>query len=82
MRKIELNEEDLTILSCYTGYMLIDKFDFVHEKFEKILGEPIYTHQFAFEPFMKELKEKIKPEYDNVIKKIEKQLKKHTNDKL
>lgn len=80
MRKVELTEEDLVILSAYTGYMLIDKFDLVHRKCEEMLGEPIYTHQFVFEPLMNTLKEKIKPEYDMVIKKLEKQLKEQTND--
>ena len=75
MRKVELNEEDLTILSAYTGYMLIDKFDLVHKLFEDVLDEPIFTHQFVYPPFMNMLREKIKPKYDKVIEKLVAQLK-------
>lgn len=57
-----MTKHEKLIVSVYTGIAMCN-FPDIHEYVEKIVGRPVYTHEFASEEFMKELKEKVKPEF-------------------
>ena len=59
-----MTQEERLVVSAYTGILMTD-FSKFHEYCEKIMGRPIWTHEFANESFNKELKEKVK---NNFIK--------------
>jgi hypothetical protein len=61
-----LTREQAAIIGCYTG-ITASNFSIVHEKAEKVLGRPVWTHQFASEELNKELREKIKPEFLAIV---------------
>lgn len=52
-----MTQEEKVIVSAYTGYLLCDSFSDVHEYVEKILGRPVWTHEFADERIHKEIRE-------------------------
>ena len=52
-----MTKEEKIIVSAYTGYLLCDSFSDVHEYVEKILGRPVWTHEFADEMIHKEIRE-------------------------
>lgn len=55
-----MTREEGIILSAYTGYLLVDSFDPVHEFVEKLLGRPVWTHEFADRALLKEIQGKCK----------------------
>lgn len=55
-----LTKEQAAIIGLYTG-ITCGPFGDVHELAEKIYGTPIFTHQFANEAFVEELKDMVKP---------------------
>ena len=59
-----MTQEERLIVSAYTGILMTD-FDKFHEYCEKVMGRPVWTHEFANESFNKELKGKVK---NNFIK--------------
>ena len=65
--------KEALILSAYTGYLLVPNFADVHEYCERILGRPIFTHEFAVEETQKEIRNKLKPQIIDMIKKLEEQ---------
>lgn len=63
-----MTKQEAIILSAYTGYLLVDNFDDVHEFIEKLLGRPVWTHQLADPELQKEIREKCKPILPRVSK--------------
>lgn len=62
-----MTRDEALLLSAYTGYLLVPDFSDVHEFCERILGRPIYTHEFVDEKIVEEIKEKLKPEIMSMI---------------
>lgn len=62
-----MTRDEALLLSAYTGYLLVPDFSDVHEFCERILGRPIYTHEFVDEKIIEEIKEKLKPEIMSMI---------------
>lgn len=62
-----MTRNEALLLSAYTGYLLVPDFSDVHEFCERILGRPIYTHEFVDEKIVEEIKEKLKPEIMSMI---------------
>lgn len=62
-----MTRDEALLLSAYTGYLLVPDFSDVHEFCERILGRPIYTHEFIDEKIVEEIKEKLKPEIMSMI---------------
>ena len=62
-----MTRDEALLLSAYTGYLLVPDFSDVHEFCERILGGPIYTHEFIDEKIVEEIKEKLKPEIMSMI---------------
>jgi hypothetical protein len=58
----KLTKEQASILGAYTG-ILCGNFGDFHKYAEKILGRPIWTHEFASEKFVEELKQKSKKDF-------------------
>lgn len=54
---------ECAIVSAYTGYAMLtgDKFGIFCKYVEEIMGEPMWTHEFATRP--EEIKEKAKPDF-------------------
>lgn len=59
-----MTQEERLIISAYTGTLMTD-FSKFHEYCEKIMDRPVWTHEFIYEEFWQELKEKVK---NNFIK--------------
>jgi len=57
-----LTKEQAAIIGAYTG-IVCGPFEDVHEYVEKILGRPIWTHEFASKELWGEIKEKSKQEF-------------------
>ena len=47
--------EEKIIVSIYTGVLMCD-FRIVHKRAEELLGRPIWTHEFADDKIVEELK--------------------------
>lgn len=62
-----MTRDEALLLSAYTGYLLVPDFSDVHEFCERILGRPIYTHEFVDEKIVEEIREKLKPEIMSMI---------------
>jgi hypothetical protein len=56
----KLTKEQAAIIGLYTG-ISCGGFGDIHELAEKLMGHPIWTHQFADKEFVNTLKEKVKP---------------------
>lgn len=52
-----MTKEEKLIVSAYTGVLMVD-FDELHHYAEKLLGRPLWTHEFASESLVNEIKEK------------------------
>jgi len=55
-----MKSSEAAIVSAYTGYLIGD-FSLMHEYCEKILGRPIWTHQFP--ELRDEIREKSKDDF-------------------
>ena len=68
-----MNRQEAILLSAYTGYMLLPsgEFGYVHEKIEKALGRPVWTHELAQKEVHERIKVALLPELkillDNII---------------
>lgn len=67
-----ITNRDLAVMSAYTGYMF-SSFNDLHEYAEEVMGQPIFSHEFANEEFMKQLHEKSNQEFLEIIEKLNKQ---------
>ena len=56
-----MTHDEAVLISAYTGFLLTKNFSDVHELCEKVLGRSIFTHEFAIEETLKEIREKCKP---------------------
>ncbi|NCU28733.1 MAG: hypothetical protein EOM85_03645 [Candidatus Moranbacteria bacterium] len=61
-----MKKREGAILSAYTG-ILMCKFEDMHEYAEEKLGRPIMTHEFASEHVARQLKEKSKDDFNNIM---------------
>ena len=57
-----MTKREKFIVMAYTGIAMLP-FDDFHEQVEKLMGRPVYSHEFALDLFINELKEKIKPDF-------------------
>lgn len=57
-----MTKEEKLIVSAYTGILMTD-FNDLHEYAEKKLDRPIFTHEFAEESTVNELKEAVKEDF-------------------
>ena len=55
-----MNKREAAIVSAYTGYLIGD-FGDMHQYVEKLLGRPIWTHEFP--DVKEEMKAKAKPDF-------------------
>lgn len=56
-----MTKEESILITAYTGYMLTENFSDVHELCEKVLGRPLFSHEFANEEVCAEIREKLRP---------------------
>lgn len=56
-----MTKEESILISAYTGYMLTENFSDVHKLCEKVLGRPMFSHEFANEEVCAEIREKLRP---------------------
>lgn len=66
-------KEDLNILTLFTGIMFSKDFSSVHSLAEDLMQRPIMTHEFADEKLWDEIKNKIKPQFMDVLTKLQEQ---------
>ena len=64
-----MTKREAAILSAHTGIMF-GSFSDLHEYAEKILGEPIFTHEFASNGIVKKLKVASKKDFIKVMESI------------
>lgn len=68
-----LTNDDLALLSACTGFLFTGDFDAVHKKVEERLGRPVFTHEFALEDTIKEVRDKSRDEYKAILDKMQRQ---------
>jgi hypothetical protein len=61
----KLSRDQAAIVGAYTG-KLAGPFSDLHEYVERVLGRPVYTHEFADEELYKEIREKCKQDFLNI----------------
>ena len=57
-----MTKKEGAIISVFTGIM-VGSFSDMHEYSEKIMGTPIFTHQFGSKEFCEKIKEKARPDF-------------------
>lgn len=62
-----MTEKEKIIVSAYTGILMTD-FSKVHEYIEKILGRPVWTHEFADKAIWEEIKKRSKDDFLDLCK--------------
>ena len=62
----KLTREQAAILSLYTGF-LCGPFSDMHELAEKVMGGPIFTHQFADKELVDKMKQAVKPMFLELV---------------
>jgi hypothetical protein len=58
----KLTKEQAAIVGAYTGFAC-GPFGDIHEYAEKVLGRPVWSHEFADEKLVEELKAAAKPDF-------------------
>ena len=68
---MELTCQEAAIIETYTGVVMLvgDKRKFIYDYAEKIMGRPVYTHEFA--TLCEELKEKSNPDFIRLCQRLE-----------
>lgn len=61
-----MTKREAAIVSAYTGYMC-GNFADMHEYAEKIMGHPIWTHEFGDKQLMEKLREAAKPDFISLV---------------
>ena len=64
---LRMNWDELTLLSAYTGYMLMPDFSYIRNFCCKILGHDVTRDDFSSELFVRDLRQKLKPLIINMI---------------
>lgn len=57
-----MTKDEAAIVSAYTGVML-GKFSDMQKYAERVLGRPVWTHEFASEHVVDELKAATRPDF-------------------
>ena len=57
-----MTHEEKVIVSAYTGYLLCDDFSDVHNYIERLLGRPVWTHEFADKRLQEKIRELARPD--------------------
>lgn len=57
-----MTQQERLVVSAYTGYLMTD-WGLLHRFIEERLGRPVWTHEFADEKLLEEIRAKIKPEF-------------------
>lgn len=65
-----MTDREKAIVEAYTGTCMLvgDKRNTFYKYVNKIMGRPIYTHEFAYDYIQKELKEKSKDDFIKLCK--------------
>lgn len=65
-----MTDREKAIVEAYTGTCMLvgDKRNIFYKYVNKIMGRPIYTHEFAYDNIQKELKEKSKDDFIKLCK--------------
>jgi len=66
-----MTKNEAAIITIYTGFLL-GEFHDAHEYAEKLMGRPVYTHEFASKEFNTILRKKSKQDFVNLIIKDDK----------
>lgn len=59
---MKLTKEQAAIIGLYTG-ITCGPFSDIHELAEKLIGHPVFTHQFADRIMVEKLKELVRPDF-------------------
>jgi hypothetical protein len=57
------------VLTAYTGVMLCNNFADFHGYAEKLLGRPIFTHEFANDKVVEELRKASEKEFTDIMER-------------
>ncbi|MCI5652243.1 MAG: hypothetical protein MR295_08445 [Ruminococcus bromii] len=62
-----MTHREAVIISAYTGFLFAKDFEDVHRFCEKILGRPIYTHEFADPTLRGKIRAKCEPLVEELV---------------
>jgi len=62
-----MTREEGLIIGAYTGVLMSPSFSDLHTFIEEIMERPVLTHEMGDKDFMNELKEKVKPQFIQVV---------------
>ena len=65
-----MTKREAVLISAYTGYLLVPHFTDVAEYCQKLLGRPIYTHEYADPDLQRELQDKLRPRIAELIRSL------------
>lgn len=65
-----MTNRESVVISAYTGFMIGNDFGKVNEYIEEILGRQVFTHELASKETHKEIQEKSKKEFIEIINNI------------
>lgn len=65
-----MTKQEAVLISAYTGYLLVPDFSDVAEYCQKVLGRPIYTHEYADPDLQRELQDKLRPRIMDLIRSL------------
>jgi hypothetical protein len=66
-----MTKQEKLIMTAYTGILMID-FDEFHKFVQEKLNRPVWTHEFASDEFMTNLKEIVKEDFLKICTEEEK----------
>lgn len=67
-----MTKQEAIVVSAYTGILMCD-FGDMHEYIEKVMGRPIWTHEFADYKLWDQIKEKVKPDFLRICAEVAKE---------
>lgn len=59
---MSLTKREAFIISAYTDVLMLP-FDEYHKMVEEQLDRPVWTHEMAFQSFVDEIRQSVKPEF-------------------
>lgn len=67
-----MTKKEAAVIELYTGVVMLIGSDrkYVYQYIEKLLGKPIYTHEYPF--YQEILKELSKPDFIDICRNLEK----------
>ena len=66
----EMTKHELLVMSAYTSYLFCEA-DELHKFIEETLGRPVLTHELSENAIWVELRGKLKPEINKIIKEAQ-----------